>query len=140
MALTAAETALSDHNTATAENTTVSGVIDDAMTAIADIDDEATPNAVKAGRDAIDAAQDSLDEMENLYADDETALQGRIDALNTAYSPIETAVHAAAANSAALTKETQIAMEAAQQTGAGLGGTGATIGNQERELRTRHRA
>ena len=119
-ALTNAQTALSDHNTAVGENDTVSGLIDDAVTAIADIDDESTPNEVNAGREAIKAAQDSLDGMENLYAADKTALQGRIDALNASYNPIETAVHAAAANSAALTKETAIATEAAQTTDAGL--------------------
>ena len=40
---------------------TVSGLIDDAMTATDDIDDESTPAAVAAGRAAIDAAKESLE-------------------------------------------------------------------------------
>ena len=130
-ALTDAQMALADHNTATMENTTVSGLIDDAMMAIADIDEDSTPNEVAAGRAAIKAAQDSLDGMENLYAADETALQGRIDALNEAYNPIEMAVNTAEATRAALTKETAISMEAAQATDATVGGSDATIGTSE---------
>ena len=57
MALADAQTALSGANAAD----TVSGLIDDAMTATADITDESTPAAVAVGRAAIDAAQESLD-------------------------------------------------------------------------------
>ena len=60
MALADAQTALSDANTAAAEEMTVSGLVDDAVTATADITDESTPAEVAAGRAAIDAAKESL--------------------------------------------------------------------------------
>ena len=127
MALATAQTALSDANTADAEEMTVSGLIDDAMTATADIDDESTPAAVAAGRAAIDAAKESLDGMENLSADAKAALQGRIDTLEAGYSPIEMTVATNAAINAAGTKATEIRAEAAQGTednpDAGLGGS-----------------
>ena len=120
-ALDDAQTALSGANAAD----TVSGLIDDAVTATADIDDESTPAAVAAGRAAIDAAKESLDGMENLSADATAALQGRIDALDAGYSPIEMTVDTNADTAAAATKRTEIGEEAAQMTDAGLGGTGA---------------
>ena len=129
LALTDAQTALADANTATAEETTVSGLVDDAMTAIADIDDESTPAAVAAGRKAIKAAQDSLDGMENLSADTTAALQGRIDALESSFSPNEMAVAMSAATAAAGTKRMAIAAEAEQTDDAGLGGDTARIIN-----------
>ena len=101
MALDTAQTALADANTAAAEEMTVSGLVDDAMTATADITDESTPAEVAVGRAAIDAAQESLGGMENLSADATAALQGRIDALEAGYSPIEMTVRMAAATAAA---------------------------------------
>ncbi len=125
LALTDAQTALADANTAAAEEMTVSGLIDDAMTAIADIDDESTPAAVATGRAAIDAAQDSLDGMENLSADATAALQGRIDALESSFAPNEMAVAISAATAAAGTKSTAVGAEADQTGDAGLGGSDA---------------
>ena len=95
MALATAQTALADANTA-AEETMVSGLVDDAMTATADITDESTPAEVDVGRAAIDAAQESLEGMENLSADVTAALQGRIDTLESSFSPNEMAVRIAA--------------------------------------------
>ena len=127
MALATAQTALADADTAAAEEMTVSGLVDDAMTAIADITDESTPAAVKVGRDAIKAAQVSLDGMENLSADATAALQGRIDTLESSFSPNEMAVRMAAATAAAATKVTAIGIEGKQPlvdgTDAGLGGS-----------------
>ena len=129
MALGAAQTALSGANAAD----TVSGLIDDAVTATADITDESTPAAVAVGRAAIDAAQESLDGlvdgMENVSADATAALQGRIDALDAGYSPIEMTVDANADTAAAATKRTAIGVEAGQETDAadGLGGSDAPI-------------
>ena len=114
MALADAETALADANTAAAEEMTVSGLVDDAMTATADITDESTSAEVAVGRAAIDAAQESLEGMDNLSADATTALQGRIDALEAGYSPIEMTVETNAATAAAATKRTAIAAEADQ--------------------------
>ena len=136
-ALEDAQDALRAHNTATMENTTVSGLIDDAMTAIADIDEDSTPNEVAAGRAAIKAAQDSLDGMENLSEAQRMALQGRIDALNDAYNPIEMAANMAAATAAAGTKKTAISNEAAQAIGGtagtdGTGGADAGLGGSAR--------
>ena len=68
------------------------------MTATADITDESTPAAVAVGRAAIDAAQESLDGMENLSDDATAALQGRIDDLEAGYSPIEMTAETNAAN------------------------------------------
>ena len=119
-----------DANTAGAEEMTVSDLIDDAMTATADIDDKSTPAAVAAGRAAIDAAQESLDVMENLSADATTALQGRINDLEAGYSPIEMTVKTNAATAAAGTKRAEIAVEAGEmgegeEADAGLGGSTA---------------
>ena len=125
MALAAAHTALSDANTAHAEEMTVSGLIDDAITATADIDDESTPAAVDAGRVAIDAAKESLGGMENLSDDATAALQGRIDVLESSFSPIEMAVKASAVTAAAATKRMEIAAEA-DDADAGLGGSTAS--------------
>ena len=123
MALADAQTAFSGANTAAAEEMTVSGLIDDAMTATADIDDESTPAAVAAGRAAIDAAKESLGGMENLSDDATVALQGRIDVLEAGYSPIEMTVETNAAKAAAATKRTEIGAEFAQEVEAGLGGS-----------------
>ena len=109
MALADAETALADANTAAAEEMTVSGLVDDAMTATADITDESTPAEVAAGRAAIDAAKESLGGMENLSADATTTLQDRIDDLESSFSPNEMAVRRPnAATAAAATKRTAI--------------------------------
>ena len=108
MALSDAQDELTAANTAAEEASTVSGLIDTAVTAADGIDVESTPNAVKAAREAIDAAQDSLDEMENLTDAAETALQGRIDALERSFGPNEMAANAAAATAAAKTKATAI--------------------------------
>ena len=59
---------------------------------------------VAAGRAAIDAAQESLGGMENLSDDVTTALQGRVDTLESSFSPNEMAVRTAAATAAAGTK------------------------------------
>ena len=93
-ALADAETNLADANTAMTEETTVSDAIGAAMAAIAGITDESAPKAVSDGRAAIDAAKESLDGMENLSAEVTATLQGRIDALNNDFSPIEIAVEA----------------------------------------------
>ena len=117
MALADAQTALSDANTA-AEEMTVSDLIDDAVTATADITDESTPAAVAVGRAAIDAAQESLDGlvdgMENLSADATAALQGRINDLEAGFSPIAMTVDTIAKTAAAATKRTAIGVEAGQ--------------------------
>ena len=128
MALATAQTALADANTAAAEEMTVSGLIDDAMTATDDIDDESTPVAVAAGRAAINAARESLDGMENLSDDATAALQGRIDALESSFSPNEVAVRMAAATAAAGTKVMAINAEAGEtgEADAGLGGSTAS--------------
>ena len=118
-----AQTELTDLNTATMEENTVSGLIDTAMTAVGDITDESTPAEVDAVEAAIKAAQGSLDGMENLSADTTTALQGRIDGLSTSLSPNAMAVRMAAATAAAGTKKKAITREAAQTTDAGLGGS-----------------
>ena len=97
------------------------------MTATADITDESTPAAVAAGRAAIDAAQESLEGMENVSDDATAALQGRIDALDAGYSPIEMTVDTNAKTAAAATKRTAIGVEGKQRlddgTDAGLGGS-----------------
>ena len=125
-ALETAQTELSDHNTATMEENTVDGLITTAMTAVDGIDEDSTPAELKAAEAAIKAAQDSLDGMENLSADTEMALQGRIDGLTQSLAPNKAAVNMAAATAAAGTKEKAIAAEAAQTTDAGLGGTART--------------
>ena len=94
MALATAQTALADANTAAAEEMTVSDLVDDAMTATADITDESTLAEVAVGRAAIDAAKESLKGMENLSDDVTMALQGRIDTLESSFSPNEMAVKA----------------------------------------------
>ena len=103
-ALADAETNLADANTAMTEETTVSDAIGAAMTAIAGITDESASKAVSDGRAAIDAAKVSLDGMENLSAEAMATLQGRIDALNNDFSPIEMAATATAKTKAAGTK------------------------------------
>ena len=119
MAVADAQTALDDANTAAAEEMTVSGLIGDAMTLAAGIafeedgDENSTPAEVAAARDALDAAQESLDGMANLSDDTEMALQARIDAIETSFAPIEVAVNVAAATAAAATKRVAIAAEAA---------------------------
>ena len=126
MALATAQTARDDANTAAVEEMTVSGLVDDAMTATADITDESTPAEVAVGRAAIDAAQESLEGTENLSADVTAALEGRIGTLESSFSPNEMAVNMAAATAAAGTKVEAIGEEA-RETGdadAGLGGTG----------------
>ena len=62
--------------------------------------------------------------MENLSDDVTTALQGRIDTLESSFSPDEMAVRMAAATAAAGTKVEAIDAEDMQMTDAGLGGTG----------------
>ena len=136
MALVAAQTALSDANTADAEDMTVSGLIADATTATADITDESTPAEVAVGRAAIDAAKESLGGMKNLSDDATAALQGRIDALESSFSPNEMAVGTIAKTAAAATKRTKIADEAAQAQAddASLGGAGTPDTTDVQEL------
>ena len=124
-ALATAQTALADADTAAAEEMTVSGLVDDAMTATADITDESTLAEVAVGRAAIDAAQESLQGMENLSADATTTLQDLIDVLEAGYSPIEMTVATNAKTAAAATKRTEIAAEARETDAddAGLGGS-----------------
>ena len=126
MALTDAETNLANANTAMMEETTVSGLVDDAMTATTDITDESTLAEVAVGRAAIDAAKESLAGMENLSAEVTETLQDQIDTLESGFSSNEMAVRTAAATAAAATKLTELGVEAGE-TGvddASLGGTG----------------
>ena len=98
------------------------------MTATADITDESTPAEVAVGRAAIDAEQESLEGKENLSADVTAALQGRIDTLESSFSPNEMAVRMAAATAAAGTKVMAIDAEAGEtgEADAGLGGSTAS--------------